>query len=203
MKKLVLIMLMSLFTSNITIYCQNISETKLNNTKKVFLQFDNDYGMLCNKISSTIGAGLGYKFNDYISAGISANGIWYDYRLNELDPNMSYHVESGYATVFIQGIYPVSETIEISAALFSGQGTIQLKYDRKYQDQLKWDEEIIDKTTYSIAELRFGAGYKLNQNLKIGLTASYRATSEIFIETVDKDFLNTLKYGFSIQYSIF
>lgn len=204
MKKLLLSIVFSLFVSNPNLYCDEFSEININEKpRNVFVQFDNDYTGINDKIASTVGLNFGYKFSDYFTAGVSLNGIWYDHRLNELDNEMSYHVESGYSALFVQGILPLSDRFDLSAMLISGQGFLQLKYDRKYQDELKWDEELIDLTNYSVAELKIGANYKINSNLKIGINTALRTTSEIHIESLETDMLQNIKYGFSIQYSIF
>ncbi len=204
MKKLLLSIVLSLFATSRELYCEELSGINMSEKpRNVFVQFDNDYTSINDKVASTVGLNFGYKFSDYFTAGVSLNGIWYDHRLNELDKEMSYHVESGYSALFVQGVLPLSDRFDLSAMLISGQGFLQLKYDRKYQDKLKWDEELIDLTNYSVAELKIGANYKINNNLKIGLNTALRTTSEIHIESLETDMLQNIKYGFSIQYSIF
>ena len=193
-----------LVLSQFNLYCveNSIVEDK-NDTRNFYLQFDNDYTEINGKISSTIGFSGAYELNENFSIGLTANGIWYDYRLKELDPDMTYHVESGYTGIYLQGNMALTERLGMNLSLMSGSGIVQLKYDHKYRKELKWDEEIIDRETFSVAELKLGANYRISDFWKLGLSASYRSTSEIWIESLERDIFNNLKFGVAIQYSIF
>ncbi len=205
MKQITAIFAAIIFLTSLNLYSSEneLAEGKKNGERKFYIGFDNDYTDINGKLSSTLGLSAAYRLNDNFNIGLTANGIWYDYRLNELDPVRTYHVESGYAGIFIEGIYHLTDKIDLNMILMSGQGLVQLKYDGKYRDELKWDEEIIDRETYSVAELKIGTAYNISDFWKLGLTASYRATSDIFIETLDRDMFNNLKFGVAIQYSIF
>lgn len=204
MNKVLAAIAVILVLSQFNLYCveNSIVEDKKEN-RDFYLQFDNDYTEIDGKLSSTVGFSGAYELNDNFSIGLAANGIWYDYRLDELDPEMTYHVESGYTGIYLQGNMDITNRIEMNLSLMSGTGIVQLKYDRKYRKELKWDEEIIDRETFAVAELKMGANYRIGDYWKLGLTASYRSTSEIWIESLEQDLFNNLKFGVAIQYSIF
>lgn len=203
MKKAVLAILI-MFLLSLNSYCDEMIVSDSDTTHKKFtIGLINNYTDIDNKISSTIGLSAGYQFHKYFEIGISANGIWYDYRLDELDPLMTYHLESGYSGLYLKSKFNLTPRIEADLSLFTGMGLIQLKYDNKYREQLKWDEEIIDRESYAISELSFGIGYLINKNWKVGFNASLRNTSEIYIDTMEEDMLNNFNLGFAFEYSIF
>lgn len=202
--KRAVVLLVTAFILSMNLHCDDgIVDLQNNNTKKFTIGFNNNYTEISDKTSSTLGFTAGYKFSKYFEIGINLSGIWYDYRLNELDPNKSYHVESGYSGMYLKGIINISDKIDVNMSVLSGMGLIQLKYDNKYRDELKWDEELIDREHFSIAELTMGVGYKINNLWKIGINSSYRATSDIYIETLNNDFLNNLNFGLAVEYSIY
>lgn len=198
-----IIELLSLFfvVSSVSIFAENFENSSDQKSRIWNLGFDINFGEIDSKITSNFSVNGALEITSFLDLGLRGTGIWYDYRMNELDNVKTYHLESAYGGIVIEPKINITKKFKISFPIFIGSGLIQYKYDHEYLDELTWTEEIIDKETYSLIEPGINFTYNLSNKVGIYANVNYRLTSPIrLIETRD-DLLNIPTAGLGFKYT--
>lgn len=135
--------------------------------------------------------------------GLAGSALNYDYSLDKLVDDGTYRLEAGYAGLYVERIFQVSEDFKITLAVTSGYGTALYRYDKKYRKEKRWSEEIIDQVQFHVFEPALEIDYRITGNVWVALNASIRNTSPVeLIGSTDK-MLQKPGIGLSFKYGIF
>ena len=129
--------------------------------------------------------------------------LHYDYKLNKIDPDKSYHLQSGHIGILLDWHLFRTKDFQFSIPLFMGQGEISYIYDKEYRKDLLWTEEIIDKTVYHVWQLGIEAEYRCYNNFSVALDANYMGSSPIEMLETNEDILQQFQAGLTIKYNLF
>lgn len=162
--------------------------------------FDMNYGEMKAKPSVNVNISGRLAITESIYVGLRGTAVWYDHRLNKLDANRTYHVESAYGGATIQKYWELFNGFQLGLMAYAGTGFIQYKYDGKYREELTWHEEIIDLETFSIFEPGIVFEYEVRDNIGITAHMNYRMTSDIKLIETDNDMMNQVNFGFGLNY---
>jgi hypothetical protein len=162
--------------------------------------FETNAGSIESRTNVNLVLNAGLKLTDHLIIGLKGDAMWYDYRLNELDPDMSYHLESGYVGFYIEPTFDLNDKFKLSFPILLGSGQAMFKYDGKYRDELTWTEEIIDKETFSVFEPSMHLAYFINNNMNIFASVNYRFTSPLRFLGADDNMLTQPTFGLGINY---
>lgn len=161
------------------------------------------YSEILARPAGYLGAKIGVVFNHRWAFGWGGSGLWYDYRLDELVNDGTYHMEGGYQGLFAQYMLPVGERVKVNFSVLSGTGIAMYKYDKDYQESREWYEESIDLETFAVFEPAAEAMVKVGNRTWVGVNGSFRNTSPIKLKGTDEGFLNNFNAGISVKYGIF
>ena len=161
-----------------------------------------NYTEIFDDPAGSLGAKAGIIFNHKFSIGLAGYGLWYDYRLNDLVQDGTYHMEAGYSGLYLEYLHPLSEKIKLGFSVITGHGIAQYKYDKQYLEGRPWYKEIIDRETFAVFEPGFEIMTQVGSKWWIGANISYRSTSPIKLQGTNEDFLNNYHTGISIRYGI-
>jgi len=139
---------------------------------------------------------------DNYTVGLSFSGLYYDKKLNKLVNDGTYHVNSGFASIFIERNFDLTDDLKLNIGISSGNGMISYRYDKDYRKNKVWSEEIIDCTEFSVLEPSIEFSYKLYDNWWFGVKGSYLNTCDIQLIGTDKDVMKTFTTGITLKYII-
>lgn len=165
------------------------------------LGFEMNAGEMMSKANVNLSVNASIELSDRYNAGIKGTAMWYDHRLNVLDPDKTYHVEGAYAGMFIEPKFNFGSSFVLSIPIYFGCGEIQYTYDSKYDDKLTWTEEIIDKDLFGFFEPGLSLKYHVNSHVSLSASVNYRFTSEITLVQSPDDMMNQVNFGFGFQYT--
>ncbi|MFP4527022.1 MAG: hypothetical protein ACLFQX_00615 [Candidatus Kapaibacterium sp.] len=204
MKKAIIILIISIFGGQNLMQAADNFENPVGKTDSDgigwYISLDNNYTTINDKLSFTLGARGAIKISDYLAVGIAGSAIWYDHRLNDLDPDRTYHLEGGYAGFYIEPMLPIGDNFMLSMQIVFANGFAQFKYDSKYNKELTWTEEIIDRDEFGVFEPTLHAQYMLGDNWALGANVSMRSTSPMEMLGAGEGMLNNVSFGFSVKY---
>jgi hypothetical protein len=163
--------------------------------------FDMNFGEMEAKPSANLSLSGSMAITESILIGVKGTAVWYDHRLNKLDAERTYHVESGYAGATIEKLWSLFDNFRISLSAYVASGFLQYKYDSKYNAELTWTEEIIDKETFHVFEPGISFTYMLSRNVGLSANVNYRMTSEIKLIETEDNFMNQANFGLGIKYN--
>jgi len=171
-----------------------------NEYSKWSIGFDMNFGEMKAKPSANLSLSGSMAITETVLIGLKGTAVWYDHRLNELDAERTYHVESGYAGVTLEKFWAFFDNFRIGISAYVASGFLQYKYDSKYNAELTWTEEIIDKETFQVFEPGLSFTYMLSKNVGMSANVNYRMTSEIKLIETDDTFMNQANFGLGIKY---
>lgn len=176
---------------------------KNNHTAGLFAGVSAGYTQIQSKPAGFLGAKAGVVFNGKWGLGLAGNALWFDYRLNEIVSDGTYHLESGYAGLYGEYLLRVGSRFSIGFSLLAGQGKALYKYDRSYAESLPWYQEIIDQEKFSVTEPGIELLFRTGKRSWLGLNGSYRLTSALKLTGAKPCMLNGFNTGLSFRYGIF
>lgn len=134
------------------------------------------------------------------SAGIGVSGLWYDKKLSALVNDGTYHLNAGYAGIFVEKFFDVAEDLSFSVSVLSGVGTAEYLYDREYWKKKSWSEEVIDRTTFTLIEPAVELSYMIGSEVSIGMMSSIRRTSPVELIGTSEKVFNRVNYGLTMRW---
>lgn len=161
------------------------------------------YSPILGRTGGNLQARLGLVFNHRWTVGLSATGIWYDYRLNQLVTDGTYHLESGYAGIFGEYMQPLGSKVKLGFSLMLGQGVALYKYDNPYLEDHPWYERKIDECNYSVTEPGIEIMVKLARKCWLSANASYRFTSPVRLKETRSSMLSNFTSGIAVKVGLF
>jgi hypothetical protein len=81
-----------------------------------------------------------------------------------------------------------------------GSGFTQFKYDSKYDKELTWTEEVIDRDNFGVFEPTLHAEYMISDNWALGANVVFRSTSPINMLGAKDDLMNNIGFGLSVKF---
>jgi hypothetical protein len=142
-------------------------------------------------------------FDGKWAVGLDFSGLHYDYKLDEIVNEGTYHLNSGYAGIFVERIFPLSENLKLSASILFAQGFINYLYDKDYRADKNWYERKIDEDFYHLFEPQIEIQYCVGNHWWIGVNGSYRFASPIELKNSDENLLRNFGAGLTIKYGLF
>ncbi len=142
-------------------------------------------------------------FNGGWAVGLMGSGLYYDKRLSMLVNDGTYHLYVSYGALYAEKLFTLNDNLKISFSIATGQGEAYYQYDKDYQKEKVWSEEIIDKTTFYIFEPSLEIQHRVTGNWWIGLTGSYRNTSPLRIAGATENMLRKFSGGLTLKWGIF
>lgn len=168
------------------------------------------YAAINTKYSTFEGKTAGYAdfkvaavFNSKYSVGLSATGLYYDKKLRKVVSDGTYHIYAGYVGLFLERMFTISDDTRMSVSLFMGQGEVSYEYDKEYREQKPWYQEVIDREKIHVTEPSVEVMQRISGNFWLGLTGSYRMTSDLNLVGTPDDLLRTFSGGISFKYGVF
>ncbi len=155
----------------------------------------NTAGFLDGKIVAVI--------NQKWGVGFSFSALHYDKGMNELVNDGAYHLSAGYAGIFVERIFKLSENFRLSVSITSGMGEAYYQYDKDYRKDKVWSEEIIDKTTFAVFEPALEFNYNIGGNYWIGVMGGFRNTSPLELIGADENLFQKFTGGVTFKYGLF
>jgi hypothetical protein len=168
--------------------------TKYSALNADFDGYGNDAGFLELK--------AGFTLNGNWAVGISGSALYYDHKLNSLVNDGTYHLNAGYAGVFVEKIFTFNDDFKLSLSIFMGQGFAEYLYDKDYREAKVWYEEKIDRTTFAIQEPGLEIYHRIYGDWWLGLSGSVRNTSPVKMIDTPEDIFKDFSYGLSFKYGI-
>ncbi len=156
-----------------------------------------------SKAAGWLGLNASYKISDNFEIGLKAEGLSYDRKLNELDKDKSYHLQSGHAGILLDWHPFGTGDYHFSLPIYMGTGEVSYVYDRKYRKEMKWADEIIDKDIFAVWQLGAQFEARFYNHWSLSIDFDYRASSPIEMIAADEDILNNFNAGISIKYNFF
>lgn len=150
-----------------------------------------------------LGYRIGLIFNGRFSIGAAGYGLGYEREFSAAATPGTYHLEAGYAGMFLDYRIPVTQRLGVNFSLVSAAGIARYKYDKASAADLPWYEEVIDRDNFGVFEPGIGLNYRLGDRWAVGLQATYRHTAPINLEGANEQIFNTFNAGISIRYGIF
>jgi hypothetical protein len=192
-----------LFVATIVL-AQNDSLKKQNEIKTVFgnkkithgvyLGFSVGYSVIDNKDAFTSGARLMWVIGHSFAWGLAGGGFsnnFHDYSGQSLN--------GGYGGLMFEPILLPKQPVHVSFPIMLAVGGVAKSYDDVWQEDYNAD----DADAFFIAE----PGVELEMNLlkfiRISVGASYRITTEIYLENENNDVLNGLNTMVSLKFGKF
>lgn len=142
-----------------------------------------------------------YQIGANFELGLRGEALYFDRKLNDIDPLKSYHLQAGHAGFFIDW-HPFGKgDIHFSIPLYMGKGEVFYIYDKEFRKDMKWSDEIIDKTTFSIWQLGIEGEARISNNWTLSLNVNYQFTSPIEMIQTNENLFTALQLGIGIKYN--
>lgn len=152
-------------------------------------------GFLDGKAGITIDGTWGF--------GLGFAGLYYDKTLSALVTDGTYHLTAGYSGIYVERIFHMTDDLMGSVGILMGQGTICYQYDKAFQKEKRWTDEVIDQTTFAVFEPAVSIQYRLGASFWMGITASYRNTSPIRLLGTSESILRNGTAGLTARWDVF
>ena len=154
------------------------------------------------------GAGMldikaGLTINDDWAVGISASGLYYDRKLNEVVDDGKYHLQMGYVGIFVEKYFSVSDNVNCYISLLSGTGEASYIYDKEVRKEKAWYQRTIDKVDFHLIEPGLGIEARVAKSFWIGINGNYRFTSNLELLKTSSDVFKKFSGGLTFKYKIF
>jgi hypothetical protein len=176
---------------------------KKEHTIGLYAGISGSYSVVMNKPAGWAGARLGVVFDKRFTVGLAGYALWYDYKLNTLVSDGTYHLESGYAGAYFEYMQPFGNRFRLGFSLLLGQGTAKYTYDKDYREGKPWYEQTIDQQSFQVTEPGIEALVRIMPKWWIGLNGSYRATSPVRLTQTSTSLFNNFNGGISVRFGIF
>ncbi len=203
MKKLLVLIVVVVLTTRC--YSENNMEIADQQQKNMRWNFGltTKVSQIESKTNVWLGISGAYKISNCLEIGLKGEALHYDYKLNKLDAQKSYHLQSAHIGFFADWHPFGTGDIHFSIPLYFGQGEISYIYDKEYRKELLWKDEIIDKTNYHIWQLGIELEAKISAKFSLAVNISYLSSSPIEMLGTDENILNQFQGGLSLKYNIF
>ncbi len=142
-------------------------------------------------------------FNGKWAVGLTGSGLYYDKNLSQLVNDGTYHLFVSYGALFVERIFSLNEDFKFSLSVATGWGEAYYQYDKDFQKEKVWTEEVIDKTKFAIFEPGIEIQHRIASNWWVGLTGSYRNTSPLNLIGTDESLLRKFSGGITFKWGIF
>jgi hypothetical protein len=172
-------------------------------TLGLFMDLNGSHTEILDRSSQLFGARIGFVYNRRLSFGFTGSAINYDYTLDELVNDGTYHMEGGHAGIFVGYMLPISNWGRLHFSISTGQGVVMYRYDKEFAEDRPWYQEIIDQENYATFEPGIEFSVKVAKKWWVGVQASYLTTSPIELMGTDEDFLEHYTSGILIRYGLF
>ncbi len=135
--------------------------------------------------------------------GLSASGLYYDKKLSALVSDGTYHFYAGYTGLFIERTFSIAKNTKINLSWLMAQGLAYYQYDKDYRRSKVWSEEIIDAADFYMNEPAVELQQRVAGRIWLGVTASYRWSSPVWLVETSEDVMRGLSAGMSVKYAIY
>ncbi len=156
-----------------------------------------------NRTTGLATAKFAFTINDKWALGLLGAAFLHDRTLDELVDDGTYHFFASYGGMFIERTFTLTNRFDFSLAIMTGQGQASYEYDNEYRQEKVWTEETIDRTTFGVQELSAQVSYRVTERFQIGVNASYRHTSPLYLIGTDENMLKAPNVGLNLSYSLF
>lgn len=142
-------------------------------------------------------------FDSGWAIGLGASGFSYDKKLNALVTDGTYHLEAGYAGLFVEKIFSITDDLKFSASVLMASGLTKYRYDKDFRKNKTWVEETIDQTTFFVTEPGIEITHRIAGNWWIALSGSYRLSSPVEMIGTDEEIFKNFGVGINLKYGLF
>lgn len=202
--------IIALLLSNIILFAnenpvgqlQNASNPNLS-TSKWTLGASTLYTEVNDLSAGMLGFNAGYRINENFEFGLKGKALYYDRKLNDLDPERSYHLQNGHIGFYVDWHPLGTGDYHFSIPFYMGTGEASYIYDREYSENMVWTEKTIDKSSYAVYELGLEFEARLWYSFSVAAMVNYRATSPIQLLGTSSDIFNQYEVGFTFKYNLF
>jgi len=161
------------------------------------------YSEVMNKTAYYLGYRIGSVWNHRWGIGLAGYGLDFDRKLSKVVSDGTYHLEAGYAGVFIEYFQPLGKKCKLSFSLVTATGLAIYKYDKEFVAGRPWYNVKIDQATFQVFEPGIELETKICKRWWIGINATYRNTSPVKLIGTDEKIFNNFTKGISLKYGIF
>lgn len=180
-------------------YLITIGETKVGG----YISLGGRYNQINSDNAGMLDVRAAITFQSGWAVGLAASGLSYDKGLKELAADGTYHLEAGYAGLFIEKIFSINEDFKFSASILMASGLTKYRYDKDYRKNKVWTEETIDETTFHVTEPSIELMHRISGNWWVSLTGGYRNTSPVEMIGTDEDIFRHFSGGVAFKYGVF
>lgn len=161
------------------------------------------YSPVNSDAAGYLGYRIGVVFDHRFGIGLAAYGLSYDRTLKEIVSDGNYHLQAGYAGLFLEYIQPISKNLKASVSMLMAQGVALYQYDKDYREGKEWYQETIDRDNFHVTEPGIEIQTRIAGNWWIGANATYRLTSPIKMMGTNESMLQNYSAGISLKYGVF
>lgn len=199
MKKMML-MLLVLCIMSVSAFAQNENWFE---KRDVFIGFDMKGTQVMDKAAGFVGIRTGLNLNEKWVIGFAGQALYFDRALSEVVNDGTYHLEAGFAGLFIERQIPLARRVKLNLSLLSANGLTQYRYDKEYREDKVWTEELIDVVRFQVLEPSVTLSFQMNPRLSLGLEGSFRNTSPVDLKDTDDTLFRKASAGISVKYFLF
>lgn len=180
-------------------YLFNIRETRIGG----YVSLGARYTTSLNEDPATFGDVKGVLvFKGGWGLGLVGSGLYYHKTMSNLVNDGTYHFNASYGAIYVEKIFDLNKDFKLSVSVASGSGTAFLQYDKNFQKDKKWTEEIIDQTIFYIFEPGLEFQYRISGNWWVSAYGTYRNTSPLNLIGADEDLFRKFSAGISFKWGI-
>ncbi len=176
---------------------------KKEHTIGLYAGISGSYTEVMNKPAGWLGAKIGVVFDKRFTLGLAGNALWYDYALDDVVSDGTYHLESGYSGLYFEYLQPLGNRFKLGFSLLTGMGIAKYTYDKDYRYDKPWYQQTIDEQTYSVIEPGIEAMVRIAPKWWIGINGSYRTTSPVRLTGTASSLFNNFNGGIGIRFGAF
>lgn len=146
---------------------------------------------------------LGVTVDARWTIGLAAEGLYYDKKLTALVPDGTYHFYAGFQGLFIERMVTLGKNTRLNLSWLMAQGLAYYQYDKEFRRDKVWSEELIDAVDFYINEPTVELQQRVAGRFWLGVTASYRWTSPVWLLETPEDVMAGFSAGLSVKYAIY
>ena len=146
---------------------------------------------------------VGVTLDGRWTIGLVAEGLYYDKKLTALVPDGTYHFYAGYQGLFIERMISLGKNTKLNLSWLMAQGLAYYQYDKEYRRDKVWSEEVIDAVNFNVNEPAVELQQRVAGRFWLGVTASYRWTSPVWLLETPEDVMAGFSGGINVKYAIY
>lgn len=137
-----------------------------------------------------LGLALSRRMGSWYELGITGKAMTRLDHGEEDALGKEYHMESSYAALRFKPTFELSPRWMIALNLEAGGGVLTYRYEHKYAEEMRWDEEILDTLNYAVYNAGGELAFQASPRYSLFLRGGVRATSPIKTDLADENELS-------------